>query len=242
MMLIPKFIKLMKGDLFKQTKKKNPQKWLIHEKKYLTISEVIMLREFCQCEKSIGLNIRRFKKVRNWFMVELGLQAGLRVSEMAQLKHRDLLIDDDRSSILVLGKGNKLRVVKISQKFKSTCFDYIAYKKLFNFSTDPNSYLLNSRSDSKISKRKLQKDFKILVSESGLDNNYHIHNLRHTYVTHFLKASNNNFRLAQIQAGHSSVKTTQTYAGVLDEELTQAVEDLYKTENKPIKIINILRG
>ncbi len=229
MKLIQKCIKLTKGELSKTAK---PQKWLITEKKFLTISEVQELQGHCQYEKTIGLNIKNFRKIRKWFMVELGLHAGLRVTEMAQLQHRDLMIDEDRSSILALGKGNKLRAVKISQKFKAICIEYIKYKQLFGFSTCDESYLLNSRSDSQISKRALQRDFEQVVSDSGLSTHYHIHNLRHTYVTHFLKASQNNYRLAQVQAGHSSIKTTQTYAGVLDEELNQAVELLYKIENK----------
>ncbi len=228
MKLLQKCIKLTKGELTKTVK---PQKWLITEKKFLAYSEVLQLQNYCQCEKAIGLNIHNFRKVRIWFMVELGLQAGLRVTEMTQLQHQDLLIDEDRSSIVVLGKGNKLRSVKISQKFKTICKEFISYKQLFGFSSCDDSYLLNSRINSQISKRALQRDFKQTIKSSGISSHYSIHSLRHTFITFFLKASKNNYRLAQVQAGHSSIKTTQTYAGVLDEELNQAIELLYQIEN-----------
>jgi len=233
----------MKGELSKPINIVKPQKWLITEKKFLAYSEVVQLQSFCQCEKVIGLNIRNFRKVRIWFMVELGLQAGLRVAELAQLQHQNLLIDEDRSTIIVLGKGSKLRSVKISNKFKTVCSEFIKYKQFFGFSTNGESYLLNSRTDTKISKRALQRDFKQTVDKSGLSKHYHIHNLRHTYITFLLKASNNNYRLAQVQAGHSSIKTTQTYAGILNEELNQAVGLLYNIVNvAQNKILNVAGG
>ena len=71
--------------------------------------EIEKLRKSCATAKACGLRYTKFTPVRNWFMIELGLNAGLRVEEMATLKHCDLIIDSDRSSIVVLGKGNKKR-------------------------------------------------------------------------------------------------------------------------------------
>ena len=161
-------------------------------------------------------------------MVELCLNSGLRVEEMTLLKHCNLLINESRSSIVVIGKGNKKRAVWISSAFKKTCWTYIEYKKRFGFSTDDESYLMNNLKGSKISKRALQKFFEGILKNAGLSSHYHIHCLRHTYTTFLLKASNNNYRFAQKQLGHSSIRTTQVYAGVIDSVGKKAVEKLYK--------------
>lgn len=113
--ILKKFIKLMKKAPNRKLKR---YAWSIDESKCLNINEVKRLREYSNKLKTEGLEKRRFAKIRNWFMIELGLETGLRVSEMASLKHSNLLIDELRSSIVVIGKGNKKRSVRINSDFK----------------------------------------------------------------------------------------------------------------------------
>ncbi|MFH1372350.1 MAG: tyrosine-type recombinase/integrase [bacterium] len=224
--IIAKFIKLMKGAPPGKVMNSKP-KWIIDESKYLNESEVARLRQAANRLQSTGLRQSKFSLVRTCFMLELGLQAGLRVSEMAALKHQALLLDNGRSSILVNGKGNKTRPVWISLAFKKACFKYSADKESFNYSTDGDSCLLNNLQGEGISKRALQKAFKQLLELAGLPMSYHIHCLRHTYSTFLLRASNNNYRFVQQQLGHASIRTTQVYAGVMESEGRKAVEKLY---------------
>jgi len=217
----------MKDELI-NTKKNNSFSWIIDESKCLSTEEVRKLRSFCRRAKDYGLKHRNFTAVRNWFMVELGLNAGLRVEEMASLKHGNLLIDKGRSSLSFIGKGRKPRAPWISSGFKKTCLEYIGYKKRFGYSTNADDYLLNNLKGGKITKRALQKFFKILIRKAGLPEHYYIHCLRHTYTTFLLKASNYNYRFAQQQLGHASIKTTQTYASVIESEGRKAVEKIYR--------------
>ena len=53
-----------------------------------------------------------------------------------------------------------------------------------------------------------------------------IHHLRHTYASHLYKASKFNLRLVQKQLGDSSIKTTEVYADVFDEDIDKALERL----------------
>lgn len=161
-------------------------------------------------------------------MIELGLNTGLRVGEMASLQYRDFFIDQTKSSILVLGKGKKKRSVWISSKFKQACRIYFSYRKRFGYDSSDDSYLLNNLKGRKISKRALQKDFKAVINKAGLPLHYYIHCLRHTYTTFLLKASNYNYRFVQKQLGHASIRTTQVYAGVLETEGRRAIERLYR--------------
>jgi len=227
MSLINRFIFLMKDEPQKTGIKNNKSAWTIDESKYLCESEYKLLREISTKEKS-DIKKVKFNKIRNWFMIELGLNTGLRVAEMANLKHENLLLDNDRSSIQVLGKGNKRRAIWINSEFKKTCHTYIKIKKRFGYSIAEDSFLLININGSQITKRSLQKAFKIIIKKAGLPGHYSIHCLRHTYSTFLLTVSNHNYRFVQQQLGHASIKTTQTYAGVLESEGRKALEKLYK--------------
>lgn len=228
MSLIFKFTKLMEVEPIGKKKKKHNFAWVIDESKFLSIDELKRLRQIGDKARIFGLQKRKFSQVRSWFMIELGLNAGLRVEEMASLKHGNLLIEDDRSSIVVTGKGGKKRAIWISSSFKEMCQTYFEYKRRFGFDISDESYLLNNLKGNKISKRALQKFFKSILKKANLPSHYCIHCLRHTYTTFLLKASNYNYRFAQQQLGHASIKTTQVYAGVVDSEGRKAVEKLYK--------------
>ncbi len=109
-----KFIKLMKGVLKIKTKakaKKARFSWALDENKYLKLNEVKRLRKTCRKERDSALKNSKTTAVRNWFMIELGLNAGLRVSEMVNLKCADLLIENEQSSIITRGKKDKKRAV-----------------------------------------------------------------------------------------------------------------------------------
>ncbi len=120
------------------------------------------------------------------------------------------------------GKGNKLRIVYFSEVFKKECLFYLRWKR--EKSTGP--YLFANQKGKQLTKRALQKSFKKCLELAGLENHYSIHCLRHTYGSHFYKASGHNFRLVQEQLGHSSIRTTQVYASLMDEEIKEALEEL----------------
>ncbi len=226
-MLFPlKFIKLMKSE--PQTKKRKKSYWIIDQSKCLMAEEVIKLRSFSNKTRTSGLMEMRFSQIRRWFMIELGLHAGLRVEEMAKLKHSNLLLDYRRSSLSFQGKGGKPRPIWINPLFRQICRLYISYKKKFGYDVSDNAPLLNNLKGLHISKRALQKDFKLMAKNAGLPIRYHIHNLRHTYATFLLKASNYNYRFVQRQLGHASIRTTQIYASVIELEGRNALLKLYQ--------------
>ena len=224
MNLLSKFTFLMKGELQTKVMNKPHSAWTIDESKYLSKNEC----EILMCTALNEIDKNKFNTIRNYFMVELGLNTGLRVDEMASLKHYNLLIDNGKSSFNVVGKGNKPRSILISQEFKNKCIQYVELKRKYDLPGEIDSPFLCKTSGEKLTKRALQKAFNILIMKSGLPRHYHIHCLRHTYTTFLLKASNNNYRFAQRQLGHASIKTTQTYAGVVESEGRKALERMYK--------------
>ena len=215
----------MKDELFPGKLKKNRFSWALDETKYLNWKKVKKLRRACEKTKALTLKNNQIIPVRNWFMVELGLFTGLRVCEMVNLKSTDLHIHEEQSSLTVqAGKGDKPRTVYFSEAFKKECLFYLRWKG----KRIPGTYLFANREGKRLTKRTLQKSFKKCLEMAGLESHYSIHSLRHTYGSHLYKASGHNLRLVQEQLGHSSIRTTQIYASLMDEEVKKALEELYQ--------------
>lgn len=223
-----KFAKLMKSAFLTEPKRKARNAWLIDQSKCMSMSEVEALEKTCQDLRTRGIRKKKFSLIRTWMLVQLGLRAGLRIGEMAGLKHGNLLIDDTRSSIVVLGKGNKRRAIWINSELKEDCQAYLNFKAKLGFENGRETFLLNNRWGKKISRRALQKSFKAALVNAGISSLYYVHCLRHTYATFLLKASNYNYRFVQQQLGHSSIQTTQIYASVIESDGREAIEQLYK--------------
>lgn len=166
--------------------------------------------------------------MREWFTVELGLNTGLRVQEMADLKCGDLFISALEASVIVRkGKGRKRRPVWINESFKKDCQFFLRWKHHFGHSVENEAAVFTSEHGQLVTKRTLQESFKRIARDAGLPAYYSIHCLRHTYATHLLKASGNNFKLIKEQLGHSSIKVSEIYAGLIGSEVKKALGKLY---------------
>lgn len=203
--------------------------WTLDEKKYLKLDEVRKLLLSCKRAKTLALKTGRTVAIRDWFMIELGLNTGLRVEEIRNLMVRDLDIQQNQASLVVRkGKGGKSRVVYINSGFKNTCRWFIGWKLSKGQETREEAYLLTKSNGRQLSKRALQKAFKRCVKRAGLLEYYSIHSLRHTYGTHLYLSSGHNLRLVQEQLGHSSIRITEVYASLIDSDIKDAIERIYK--------------
>lgn len=204
--------------------------WALDERKYLTIEKVRQLRRFCEQEKQRAIRQGSFLGVRDWFLIELGLNTGLRVQEMADLKCGDLYVSGIEASVIVRkGKGKKRRPVEIDESFKKSCRFFLKWKHWFGHSVEEGAPPLTSKRGLPLTKRTLQKAFKRIAQAAGLERYYSIHCLRHTYGTHLLKAGRYNLRFVQEQLGHSSVRITEVYTSLLSKEKKKALARLYRT-------------
>lgn len=225
-----KFTKLMKGVLrpINKKRKKTRFSWSLDENKYLALEMVKKLKKACLKAKNKALERGSQIPVRDWFMIELGLNTGFRVMEMARLRCGDIHVKDQQSSVRIVGKGRKMRSVKISPFFKSECLWFLKWKEKISQRIDSEACVLVSQKDEKLTRRALQKAFKRCMKKAGLPLHYGIHSLRHTYGSHLYVASNHNLRLVQEQLGHSSVRITEVYASLMDSDAKDALKRLYK--------------
>jgi len=226
-------INLLKGSFKEEhhyeAQKKRNRDWILDESKFLTAEEVEMLMHSAKRRKEKALRLRRKTPVRDWFLINLGLFTGLRVQEMADLRCGDIFIENGRCSLIVRnGKGGRKRMVRLPDEFRKVVQEFLRWKSANDEPTDANSPLFYSRRrDGSMSKRALQESFKRSAKVAGLNSNYSIHCLRHTYATHLLKASNYNLRLVQRQLGHSSIEVTEVYLNVLEPDIRNALAALY---------------
>ena len=195
--------------------------WIVTPDKFLTDEESKKLRRMCEEAAIIAKSKGNQMAVRNRLIIEMALGTGLRVSELANLKIDDIHIRKGQNSLIVNnGKGDKDRVVGFNNKLKTLIQEYLDYRKSMS------SYLFASERGEKMTRFGVGRVFKTMASKAGLDSKHSIHTLRHTYATNLYKASGYNLRMVQKQLGHSSITTTTVYSDVLNQDLTDALENL----------------
>jgi len=153
---------------------------------------------------------------RDFCILTLFLNCGLRISELAGLDLTDLR----EESIRVLGKGNKERVVFINDACAAAINEYLKVRKLTS-PIDKRALFLSSRR-TRISTSTIHSLVKKHLLAAGLDSTkYSSHKLRHTAATLMLK-SGVDVRTLQELLGHEHLNTTQIYTHIENSSLRDA--------------------
>jgi len=154
--------------------------------------------------------LRNIKNLKHQLMIALAYGAGLRVSEVVDLKVRD--IDFNTKTIHIRhGKGQKERISLLPERL-------MMYLKRYSLGKRHDEYLFISERGQKLSIRTPQLAFAKALKLSGIAKPASFHSLRHSFATHLLQ-SGVNLRYVQELLGHSSVKTTQIYTKVYSKDL-----------------------
>ena len=137
-------------------------------------------------------------------MLELMYSAGLRVSELLNLKVKDLELKNNYGFVRQ-GKGNKDRIFIIAEKLKPEIKNLIEKENL-----DYENYLFNSNRDNVYNVRSLQNIIKIASKKAKLQKQISCHTLRHSFATHLIE---DGCSIAEVQSllGHKSPETTFVY-------------------------------
>ena len=123
--------------------------WILDGRKFLSVEEQRSLRSYVRKRLSRVLPSRT--QWIEWFLIELALETGLRVSEMAQLTCEDLMVHSFRPGVFVRrGKCGKQRFVHIRGVFGEKAKQYLSWKIFLHepaTDTDP-VFLLDDAVDS----------------------------------------------------------------------------------------------
>ena len=171
--------------------------------RYLTLEE----------SKRLLNSVDGMHKERDFCILTIFLNCGLRISEIAGLNLTDIRADHIR----VLGKGNKERNIYLNDATAQAINDYLVVRRNIA-AIDRNALFLSSRR-TRITRETLHAMVKKSLLRAGLDSEkFSAHKLRHTAAT--LMLSNGvDVRTLQEMLGHENLNTTQIYTHVDNAEL-----------------------
>jgi len=194
---------------------------------FLSPDQVLALKEHCRRQADQAGGDGRQHPVRDWAIMHLALDSGLRVSELCALRIQDVILDTAHASVIVRdGKGGRKRGVRIGSALAGHLSSFIEWKQCIGEPVSGRSQLFVSGRGGPLSRSAVYRIFRRLADDVGIPKRFSIHSCRHTYASLLYKASNFNLRLVQKQLGHRSIQTTQIYADVLSEDAAVAVENL----------------
>jgi site-specific recombinase XerD len=159
---------------------------------------------------------------RNYALVQLLLQSGLRIGEAAQIQIRDLVLQE-RSGYakIVDGKGHKFREVPLNSTARRALNNY------FDTRVDlkPEDHVFISKRGYPQSIRGLQKIIQTLLRRANVTRiSASAHTLRHTFALNYLNANPGSLVALSTLLGHESLDTTAIYTQASREDLSESIE------------------
>jgi site-specific recombinase XerD len=172
--------------------------------KYLT------LEESQQLLKSMDKQSKNYE--RNYCIITLFLQTGMRLSELASIKVDDIKND----TLTIIGKGNKERTIYLNDASLRAISQYMNVR---------NQYELDDDRLFPIKERMIELVVKNNIIGAGIKNGkeFSPHKLRHTSATLMYKYGKSDIRSIQIILGHANINTTEIYTHVDDDMCRDAV-------------------
>lgn len=177
-------------------------------------------------EHSDGLIALRDKAI-----LETLFSTGLRVSELANLEIEQVNLD--RDEFTVRGKGDKPRIVFLSDDAKDALKLYLDKRKdVSEYMFVPHDRAKSDRQDrGPLSPRSIQRLIGKYGKAAGITKNITPHTMRHTFATDLLM-SGADLRSVQSMLGHSSITTTQIYTHVTNERLKEVHKKHHNKEGE----------
>ncbi len=178
--------------------------------KYLTLEQSIELLDAVEGDN----------RERDYAILTLFLNCGLRVSEMAGLNYTDIRTDH---TVRVLGKGNKERVIYLNSACVSAINDYMRVRPIDGVK-DKNALFI-SRNHRRMSVKTIQAMVYKYLEKIGLNaQGYSCHKLRHTAATLMYQHGGVDIRVLKDVLGHENLGTTEIYTHLSNEQMKNAAE------------------
>lgn len=169
----------------------------------------------------VAPDTRTIHGIRDKAFIELLYSTGLRVSEAVSLKLSQ--VDLQVGVIRTVGKGNKERIIPISEYAAGFIDYYLNKSRKLLLKERTSDYLFVSQKDGKISRQLAWMIVKRYAKQVGIDN-LSPHGLRHAFATHLVNHGAN-LRAVQKLLGHADISTTQIYTHVANERLWDSVDE-----------------
>lgn len=169
-----------------------------------------------EVEKLLDIDLTDCYSYRNKAMLELLYSTGLRVSELVNLELSN--IDLENCTLKTIGKGNKERIIPISDYALYYVEKYINEYRGSMLKKGVNNYVFINNHGNVMTRQGFFKIIKKLAVEKNIKTPISPHTLRHSFATHLLDYGAD-LRSIQEMLGHSNLSTTQIYTHVSSEHL-----------------------
>ncbi len=170
-------------------------------------------------------------QLRDKSILEMLFSTGLRVSELAGLTKET--INMKREEFTVRGKGDKPRVVFLSNQARHWLQQYLAKRR----DMEPHLFVSHDRAangreyDGGLTPRSIQRIVEHYARVAGITKRITPHTVRHTFATDLLR-NGADIRSVQTLLGHSSITTTQIYTHITDERLREVYDSFHGKRRK----------
>ena len=177
---------------------------------HLSLDEVNLLLTQPDASNPIG--------IRDKAMIELLYSAGLRISELVNLRLGDLQMET--GCVRCIGKGNKERLVPMGRTAASAVRVYLDGPRQALAGKTSSPYLFLNRFGTRIGRIGFWKKLAYYGRKANLRLKLKPHMLRHSFATHLLERGAD-LRSVQLMLGHADISTTQIYTHVVKDRLKE---------------------
>lgn len=196
-----------------------------HLPKFLTLNDSIKLLE--------NMNKDDPYYYRDYCIITLFLNCGMRLSELVGLNLQDVNLDE--RTMRLLGKGDKERIIHINDACADSIVRYVSERE--TSPVEPDALFLSKRG-TRITNRRVQQIVDNALRDSNLDNQgYSTHKLRHTAATLMYQHGNVDTLILKEILGHKSISTTEIYTHISNESVKEAMDASplanIRSKNKP---------
>ncbi|MDO4880178.1 MAG: site-specific tyrosine recombinase [Capnocytophaga sp.] len=187
-----------------------PMEYIDTPKFGMKLPDTLSLEEIDKLINSIDLSSDEGH--RNKAIVETLYGCGLRVSELVELRLSDLYFEEN--FIRIIGKGNKQRLVPISEYTQKQILIYVNNcRNKLKIPKEFSDIVFLNRRGKKLTRAMIFTIIKQLAQHINLQKNISPHTFRHSFATHLLE-NGANLRAIQLMLGHESITTTEIYTHI----------------------------
>jgi len=220
--LIPFPTKKKKKKVKRQKRVKN-----VDDIKYFNEKQIKLLRRTVRDEATLASLKGSTTATREWLAIDLLSSTGLRVSEAADLKIKDLEIGYLENKIHVRnGKCGISGHVVIHDSLKKHLKSFLKWKEKHGEGINPNDYLFIGQRG-KWTSQAIQLIVKKYLKRLGIyESGKSAHSLRHSYAMELYRRSKDLLAVKK-QLRHVSLQSTLVYTGVSDEDIAGQIKNLW---------------
>ena len=176
-----------------------------------------------------NINCDKAEAQRNKAIMEVLYGCGLRVSELVELNISKIYFNEQY--IIVKGKGNKQRLVPISEIALVEIDKYLEERNRLDIKKGNEDILFLNRRGNKLTRVMIFYIVKGLAEAAGIRKKVSPHTLRHSFATHLLEGGAN-LRAIQEMLGHESIATTEIYMHMDKTRLREELLNCHPLYNK----------